>query len=179
MVATIVWAARKLKVSDARDGSERVSGHSLRATGAQGLIRYGWRADAVQLMGRWESEAVRLYTREAALHAPTELTALMAYLCGVPRAEVPLPPDPCPEPAAPPPDRWILNPSSDTYHLASGAKGRARCGWDFARGGGIRGPQPPPWYWTTCGGCAPARRKRLKAQAEAEALRAKADSGAD
>ena len=130
-------------------------------------------------MGRWESEAVKLYTREAALHAPTELTALMMHLCGISRAEVPSPPVASSEPARPPPEMWVLNPESDTYHLASGTKGRSRCGWDFARGGGVRGPQPPPWYWTTCGGCAPALRKRLKAQAEAEALLARAESGVD
>ena len=72
-MATIIFAARHLGVADLRDGSLRVSGHSLRATGTQGLISLGWRADAVHLQGRWLSEAVVRYTREAALHAPMRL----------------------------------------------------------------------------------------------------------
>ena len=52
MVATIICAARQLGVTDLPDGSLRVSGHSLRSTGAQGLISLGWRADAVRLQGR-------------------------------------------------------------------------------------------------------------------------------
>ena len=91
MVATIVRAARLLGVVDSADGSERVTGHSLRPTGAQGLARLGWRTDAVRLMGRWESETVRRYTRSAALQAPTELAAIIMQLCGVTRGEVPAP----------------------------------------------------------------------------------------
>ena len=72
MTSTIIHAARFLGVVDSADGSERVTGHSLRPTGAQGLILMGWRADAVKLMGRWDSEAVRRYTRTAALHAPSD-----------------------------------------------------------------------------------------------------------
>merc|ERR1711884_45609 len=84
MVATIVHAARTLGVADLPDGSLRVSGHSLWSTGAQGLISLGWRADAVQLQGRWESESVRRYTREAALDAPSYLAALLILLSGIP-----------------------------------------------------------------------------------------------
>ena len=119
MVATIVLAARKLGVVDKRDGSERVAGHSLRTTGAQGLIALGWRADAVQLQGRWESEAVKLYTREAALRAPIDLGVLMALLTGMARSELPPPPDASPEPSLPHEHEWILNPVNDMYHLAS------------------------------------------------------------
>ena len=39
MVETILFAARWLGVQDLRDGAQRVSGHSLRCTGAQGLIQ--------------------------------------------------------------------------------------------------------------------------------------------
>ena len=43
MVDTIRRAAYHLGVSEcAPDGSERVSGHSLRVTGAQGLAQRGW-----------------------------------------------------------------------------------------------------------------------------------------
>ena len=76
MTATILEAARRLGVTDNPDGSEKVTGHSLRCTGAQGLIGLGWRQDAVQLMGRWQSEAVQRYTREAALCAPSELASV-------------------------------------------------------------------------------------------------------
>ena len=85
---------------DKQGGSERVAGHSLRTTGAQGLIALGWRVDAVQLMGWWESEAVKLYTREAAHRAPIDLGVAVEYLTGMARAELPPPPDSTPEPAA-------------------------------------------------------------------------------
>ena len=143
-----------------------------------GLIALGWRAGAVQLMGRWESEAVKLYTREAALRAPIDLGVLMELLTGMARSELPSPPEASPEPSLPHMHEWILNPANDMYHLASRTSERTRCGWDYRRFGGVRGPQPPPWYWTTCGGCAPERRKKLKAEAEEIALLARADSGA-
>ena len=41
MVDTIMVGARSLGVEDLGDGSERVSGHSFRSTGAQGLIVLG------------------------------------------------------------------------------------------------------------------------------------------
>ena len=103
----------------------------------------------------------------------------MEYLTGLPRKELPPPPDSSPEPPTPEEHEWVINPANDMYHLLSRTTGRTRCGWDFRRFGGIKGPLPPPWYWTTCGGCAPARRKRLKAEAEEIALLARADSGAD
>ena len=49
------------------DGSERISGHSLRVTGAQGLTRLGIDLWAVELIGRWGSAAVRGYVREVAI----------------------------------------------------------------------------------------------------------------
>ena len=130
-----------------------------------GLIRMGWRADAVKLMGRWDSEAVRRYTRSAALHAPTDLAALIVQLCGVPLTEVPPPAPTTPEPEAPAPEEWILNAETDMHHLFA-AEGRARCGWNFTRSG-IRGSPPPPWHFAVCSSCAPALRRRLKAQARA------------
>ena len=62
MAETIVAAANRLGVRDSPDGTLRITGHSLRSTGAQGLISIGWRPDAVQLQGRWLSGTVRRYT---------------------------------------------------------------------------------------------------------------------
>ena len=68
MVKTICHAAFLLGVPpSAPDGSERVSGHSLRVTGAQGLAQLGWDLWTIQLHGRWHSDVVRRYVREAHL----------------------------------------------------------------------------------------------------------------
>ena len=75
MVATIVDAARRLRVPlESPDQSARVSGHSLRVTGAQGLARAGLDVWAIQLLGRWGSAAVLGYIREV----PLELAATWA-----------------------------------------------------------------------------------------------------
>ena len=49
------------------DGMGRLTGHSLRVTGAQGLSRMGVDAFAVQLLGRWGSATVMAYIREASV----------------------------------------------------------------------------------------------------------------
>ena len=68
MAKTIAHAATTLHVPlSAPDGSERVSGHSLRVTGAQGLARLGWDLWAIQLQGRWHSDVVKHYVRDAHL----------------------------------------------------------------------------------------------------------------
>ena len=108
------------------DGTFKVTGHSLRCTGAQGLITLGWRADAVKLQGRWESETVTRYTRDAALFAPTELAALVMQLSGLARPAEPPPAEKEPEPEAPATEDWILNCRTDRYHLASSEDGKAR-----------------------------------------------------
>ena len=70
---TILVAADALGVSRSNeDGSERVSGHSMRATGAQGLAALGVEVWAIQLLGRWGSQAVLGYVREAALSTSAE-----------------------------------------------------------------------------------------------------------
>ena len=75
MVSTIVEAAVRLQIPlAAPDGSARVSGHSLRVTGAQGLSRLGIDVWAIQLLGRWGSSAVLDYIREV----PLELSASWA-----------------------------------------------------------------------------------------------------
>ena len=45
------------------DGSEAITGHSLRVTGAQGLARFGLDAWTIQLIGRWGSAAILRYIR--------------------------------------------------------------------------------------------------------------------
>ena len=59
VTAVIVEAGRLLGVTEPVDGSERLSGHSLRVTGAQGLARLGVDLWAIQLIGRWGSEKVK------------------------------------------------------------------------------------------------------------------------
>ena len=51
------------------DGSERVTGHSLRVTGAQGLVVRGWDLWTVQLHGRWGSDVIKRYVRDSPLAA--------------------------------------------------------------------------------------------------------------
>ena len=68
MVGTIVDAAGQLDVPLASvDGATRISGHSLRVGGAQGLARAGFPTWSIQLMGRWGTDTVKQYIGEAAL----------------------------------------------------------------------------------------------------------------
>ena len=70
MQDNIIEAARLLGVPQAApDGSERVSGHSLRVTGAQGLVLRGWELWTVQLHGRWGSDVIKRYIRESHIAA--------------------------------------------------------------------------------------------------------------
>ena len=79
MASTIVKAAELLKAPlSSPDGSERITGHTLRATGAQGLARMGIDLWAIQLMGRWGSEVVRRYVREVALESAASWAASAA-----------------------------------------------------------------------------------------------------
>ena len=175
MVHTIEAAGHLLGVRPPPDGTERVSGHSLRTTGAQGLIELGWRADAVRLMGRWTSHHVDRYTRLAPLAAPTglaaaegDLRALFVKLCGLAPDPIQVP-DAAPEPPEPSDDEWIMNGASNIYHLASATTGRTRCGWRYAQAWHGRGSPPPPWAWVVCGTCAPALRRLLAEQAPSAA----------
>ena len=68
MVETIRYAAGRLGVSECSpDGSERVTGHSLRVSGAQGLAQRGWHLWRIQLHGRWGSDVVKRYIRDSPL----------------------------------------------------------------------------------------------------------------
>ena len=51
------------------------SGHALRVTGAQGLSRAGLGIHAIQVLGRWGSDAVLLYIRNAPLYATHKYAA--------------------------------------------------------------------------------------------------------
>ena len=51
------------------------SGHALRVTGAQGLSRAGLSTYAIQLIGRWGSDAVLGYIRMAPLYASHRFAA--------------------------------------------------------------------------------------------------------
>ena len=72
MVDTIRRAAELLQLPPlSPDGVPRWTGHTLRVTGAQGLALAGLDTWAIQLLGRWGSEAVRSYIRQAPLAAST------------------------------------------------------------------------------------------------------------
>ena len=68
MVGTVVAAALQLDVPLANaDGTTRISGHSLRVGGAQGLSRAGFPLWSIQLFGRWGGDAVKAYVGETVL----------------------------------------------------------------------------------------------------------------
>ena len=71
------------------DLTEQVSGHSLRATGAQGFAKAGLDEWAIQLLGRWGSKAVRGYTREAALERSSSWAKTVAANLSSPTAQGP------------------------------------------------------------------------------------------
>ena len=180
-VATIHWAARQLGVAlQAPDGSERVAGHSLRVTGAQGLAARGWHLWTVQLLGRWGSEAVKGYFREAPLQALTrspategahiEMDDLVQQLVSrlrihsLTEANVVVP-----EPNALPEARrltleaaeqqvctgdadLVVNDASGVTH-AQATSGRARCGWAYNRRPHTCLPGPPSSNHILCANC--------------------------
>ena len=95
MVGTIAAAAGQLQVPLANpDGTSRVSGHSLRVGGAQGLARLCFPVWSIQLMGRWGTETVKQYIGDAALDiftgtaqsGPTDPTDLTDFVAAVTRA---------------------------------------------------------------------------------------------
>ena len=82
VVDTLKRAAELLKVPlISADGRTRISGHSLRPTGAQGLAHLGLDLWSIQLLGRWGSQAVQLYVRDAsvALAAAKARHAMMSW----------------------------------------------------------------------------------------------------
>jgi len=68
MTETIRQAARHLQCPlSSPDGMSRISGHSLRPTGAQGLSKMGLDIWSIELLGRWGSKTVQQYVRDAAV----------------------------------------------------------------------------------------------------------------
>jgi len=66
MVAMIREAAKQLGVpAVSADGAFRISGHSLRPSGAQGLARLGVDVLTIQALGRWGTTTVAQYVRGA------------------------------------------------------------------------------------------------------------------
>ena len=65
VVETFRWAATLLGVPHvSSDGAERLTGHSLRHTGAQGLAKMGVDLLSIQLLGRWGGRCVEGYVRD-------------------------------------------------------------------------------------------------------------------
>ena len=182
MASAICLAARELGVTPPADGSERVTGHSLRSTGAQGLLRLNWSPRAVQLMGRWASAAVEYYTRLAPLEAAMggasstlpehERQSLIEEFkklgLSQPRASemagdiIPLTSSPSSSTTSP--TTWVLNPASGVHHIAQPDSSKALCGWRYTRVSHLRLPAseaPPPFPWAVCSSCAPAHRAAL------------------
>ena len=68
MKESIRIAARLLQCPlESPDGAERITGHSLRPTGAQGLARMGLDTWSIELLGRWGGKCVRQYVRAASV----------------------------------------------------------------------------------------------------------------
>ena len=79
MTETIVHAGRFLGTPrTSLDEACRLSGHSLRVTGAHGLTRRGLDLFTVQLLGRWGSSAVQSYVRGAHLQEASRRAARSA-----------------------------------------------------------------------------------------------------
>ena len=73
VVSCIVTAARLLEIPlSSADGATRISGHTLRVSGAQGLTKEGYPLWSVQLLGRWGGDTVRQYVADAALSVFTD-----------------------------------------------------------------------------------------------------------
>ena len=79
MAAAFLHAADLLGVEhESPDGSEAITGHTLRVTGAQGLARMGLDLWAIQLIGRWGSSAVQGYVRAIPLERAVAWASLAA-----------------------------------------------------------------------------------------------------
>ena len=79
MALAIMEAAQRLgSPLETPDGSSKVTGHSLRVSGAQGLARAGMDVWAIQLLGRWGSSVVLDYVREVPLEAASTWASRVA-----------------------------------------------------------------------------------------------------
>lgn len=66
VAATLVEAAKTLK-APTETPTGKITGHSMRVTGAQGMAAAGMDLWAIQLLGRWGSMAIKSYVRDAHL----------------------------------------------------------------------------------------------------------------
>ena len=193
MTDTIVRAARLLGVGDAPDGAERISGHSLRVTGAQGLVVLGWPSEAVRLMGRWESKDVERYVRLAPLerllaHGPPggpslfpgfhplgDTTAALTPTTAAPSSRgggsSSSSSSPAPEGRTRATARWVINLETAVHHvIRKHDPSTAVCGWVFGEAEhavvppGAPGPVGP---WDICGLCDPETKASLAAEEQA------------
>ena len=57
-------------------GIHRFSEHVCRVSGAQFLTRLGYNIDAVQLIGRWGSDAIKRYIQDSPLMRPQQVTQI-------------------------------------------------------------------------------------------------------
>ena len=83
MVESVCVGAMSLGVNESSpDGAERITGHSLRVTGAQGLTQLGWHLLRIQLHGRWGSNVIKRYIRDS----PLNVTSTISQASGSPDA---------------------------------------------------------------------------------------------
>ena len=194
MSNSIIAAARHLGGQDAPDGAERISGHTLRVTGAQGLVVQGWPAEAVRLLGRWQSREVEKYIRLAPLERmlafgplggcasfagfpspPPEHRSPAASATSVPSTSpsrsVASPSSPSSWSSADQPSRWVINLETCMYHVITRHdRSVTVCGWCFdAAEHAIvpPGAPGPVGHWDVCGACDPELKGALLAAEQA------------
>ena len=120
----------------AGDPRPRFSQHTCRVSGAQFLTRLGYSLEAVQLIGRWGSDAIKRYIQEAPLQlqhvanprapAPNEMTS--QHLRTLVQREV----------QALQHQYWICNPMTKVCHVPAvpetcidNARWVTLCGWNY------------------------------------------------
>ena len=142
------WGVRLVRATAA------YTGHSLRVTGAQGLTVRGWHLWTIQLLGRWGSEAIKTYVREAPLEAmlrpaaaaSLDLDQLIDVLAErLPRAQEPqiaIDQAPLPSARALAREQVVLQESASMELVRNDTSGivhkkatstMARCGWRYER----------------------------------------------
>ena len=147
--ATIVAAAATLGLETrASTGALLFTGHALRATGAMCLAAAGLDANSVGLLGRWGSDVVRIYMREAPLRA-LQTVARAVVAPAVPTISAQLAPAWAPLPGTPaaafdPGEPYVLNmgphgnsPVAHAVRLTIPAycEPRSECCWRFRPAG--------------------------------------------
>ena len=119
----------------AGDPRPRFSQHTCRVSGAQFLTRLGYSLEAVQLIGRWGSDAIKRYIQEAPLQlqhvanprapAPNEMTS--QHLRNLVQREI----------QALQHQYWICNPMTKVCHVPAvpecidNARWVTLCGWNY------------------------------------------------